>query len=132
MDILTTKEKLHYFMPDLAAKFGLNEAIILNHIIYWIAHNSINGKNKHDGRFWTFNPVRKIAEQFPYFSERKTAIILKSLVKQGVVLTGNYNKHSYDRTKWYALKDEMLYLTKYNPIDRFKECKRMFRNNNTR
>ena len=111
MDQLVTKEKLHFFMPDLAAKYGHNEAIILNHLIYWIAHNSINGKNRHDERFWTFNPVRKIAEQYPYYSESQVGRYIKSLIKQGVIVTGNYNKHPYDQTKWYALKEEELFLT---------------------
>jgi len=33
---------------------------------------------------------------------------LKSLEDQAVILVGNYNKISYDRTLWYALVNEAV------------------------
>ena len=41
------------FDTILAAKYGVNEAIMLNNFIYWIAKNEANGKHFHDGRYWT-------------------------------------------------------------------------------
>ena len=126
------KPKLHFFFPELAEKYGPSEAIILNHMLYWITHNSMNHKNYHDGRFWTFNSIRELAKQFPYFSKSQVGRFIKSLVKKGVLITGNYNRHRYDRTKWYALKDQKYFLENFHPFDRFKECKIMFDDNNTR
>ena len=126
--------KLHFFFSDLAEKYGHCEAIILNHFLYWIAHNSLKKKqnNFRDGRFWTFNPVREIANQFPYFSKSQVGRYIKSLISQDVIITGNFNRHLYDRTTWYALKDEAYFLAKYHPISKFKECKRMFEDDNTK
>ena len=69
MEHLATKEKCHFFMPDLAAKYGVSEAIVLNHLIFWIASNAQHGKKFHDERFWTFNSVRSFNKYFPYWSE---------------------------------------------------------------
>ena len=126
MENFKNKPNLHFFNPELAECYGVHEAIMLNHLIYWIAYNSMTGKNYHEGRFWTFNPIREFAIQLPYFNENKITRIIKSLINQGVIITGNYNKHRYDQTRWYALKNEQHFLTKYNPIDKFRECKRKF------
>ena len=39
--------------------------------------------------------------------------VLESLIKQGVIVKGNYNKNPYDRTMWYALADEENLILKY-------------------
>ena len=115
--------KKHFFYTDLGVSYGVPEAIVLHHFIYWITSNSMNGRNYHEGRFWTFNPVKKFVEYFPFWSEGQIARRIKSLIKQGVIITGNFNKHSYDQTLWYALNDEEHFLTYYNPVNENKEWK---------
>ena len=39
--------------------------------------------------------------------------VLESLIKQGVIVKGNYNKNPYDRTMWYALADEEKLILRY-------------------
>ena len=126
------KTRLHFFFPELAEKYGSSEAIILNHLLYWITHNSMKNKNFHDGKYWTFNSVRELAKQFPYFSESQVGRYIRSLITQGVIITGNYNRHAYDRTRWYVLHDEEYFLTNYHPISKFKDCKSMFDDNDTK
>ncbi|HFR3539197.1 TPA: hypothetical protein ACHVCJ_001740 [Streptococcus suis] len=36
------------------ARIGLNEAIVLQQINFWLEVNKQNGKNFHDGRYWTY------------------------------------------------------------------------------
>ena len=66
---------------------------------------------------WPNNYFLIFTIYFPYWSTGQIRRILKSLVNYGVIIEGNYNKHKYDRTKWYALKDEKYWMTKYNPVD---------------
>ena len=40
------------------------------------------------------------------------------MVKQKMIITGCYNRHPYDKTKWYALIDEEHWLNYYKPIER--------------
>ena len=122
-----TKSKRHFFLIEIAEILGVNEAIMLNHLIYWIASNSINGTNHFDGRYWTYNSAKKYALIFQYWSTGQIRRILKSLVFQGIIIEGNYNKHKYDRTKWYALKDEKYWMTKYNPVDEIDNWENRYR-----
>ena len=42
----------------LAREIGLNEALILQQINYWIEINKKSGNNFYDGRYWTYNSIR--------------------------------------------------------------------------
>lgn len=95
----------HSFDVNIATKYGVNCAIILNNLQFWIAKNKANGKNFHDGRYWTFNSAEAFAELFPYMTARQISYALQKLRDEGILETGNYNANAYDRTLWYALTD---------------------------
>lgn len=96
----------HSFDIDVAKRYGLLAATILNNIYFWVEENRANGQNEHDGSYWTYNSTRAFAELFPYATPRQIATALKKLIDDGVLVTGNYNKSAYDRTMWYALTDK--------------------------
>lgn len=95
----------HSFDKDIAVAYGLTEAIILNHMQFWIEQNEANNINFYDGSFWTYNTTKAYAEIFPYLSQRQIQCALKHLREEGILKTGNYNKSSYDRTLWYAFTE---------------------------
>lgn len=95
----------HHFDVDLAIRYGALEAVIINHFQFWIRQNEANNRSFYDGRYWTFNSARAFSKIFPYASERKIRIALKHLQDENIIMTGNYNKSSYDRTLWYAFTD---------------------------
>lgn len=93
----------HSFDIEMAKKYGVDEAIILENMIFWIAKNKANGKHFYDGHYWTYNSVKAFKELFPYWTERQIDRILKSLESKGAIKAANYNSSSYDRTKWFAV-----------------------------
>lgn len=97
---------IHCFDTEIAEKYGLEASIILNNISYWIQHNEANETNFYDGCYWTYNSVKAFNELFPYMSEKKIRNALKMLEGDGILITGNYNKLAYDRTKWYAITEK--------------------------
>ena len=92
----------HSFDVDIAKKYGILEAILLNNLWFWIEKNKANNTNFYDGFYWTYNSTRAFNELFPYVSQRQIQNALKHLKEEGILQTGNYNKISYDRTLWYA------------------------------
>jgi len=91
----------YYFNKEVAKKYGVNEAIVLEMIYFRLSKsNHIN-----DGKKWWFGSVRHIQESFPFFTEKQIWRVMKSLEKQKAVIVGNYNKKKYDRTKWYSMTD---------------------------
>ena len=97
---------IHVFDTDVAKKYGVNAAIILQNIAYWIMQNEANETNFYDGRYWTFNSKRAYGELFPYMSAKQIRTAIEKLVEDGVLVTGNYNKLAYDRTAWYSLTEK--------------------------
>jgi hypothetical protein len=98
----------YQFDAEIAAKYGVDEAIMIFNLSYWIRKNEANGKHYHDGRFWTYNSIDAFTKLFPFWSARQIRRILKSLEDSGIIVTGNYNTSTYDRTTWYAFGDSFL------------------------
>ena len=94
----------HSFNVDVAEKFGIEEAVILEGIFFWCFHNWSNRSNIKDGRAWVYNSVAAWHDQYPYMSESKISRALKNLEEGNLIMTGCFGGH--DRTKWYALTDE--------------------------
>lgn len=106
----------HSFNVSLACDLGVLAATIFNSIGFWVDHNRANGKNFHDGRYWTYNTVSAWAEQFPYASKKQVYTALRKLCDSEYVTTGNYNQNPYDRTLWYSLtaKGEAVFYGRVN------------------
>lgn len=98
----------HYFNVELAKQYGIEEAIIIENLYFWIKKNVANEVNKNDGRYWTYNSAKAFAEIFPYMSARKISRVLASLYEKDAILKGNYNELSIDRTMWYSFTDELI------------------------
>lgn len=99
----------------LAATIGLNEAIVLQHIHYWLVNNQKSNTNFYEGRYWTFNSIKKWHEEVFYFWSIETVKrIFKSLEKKGLLIVDNFNKKGYDRTKWYSIDYQKLYSMRCN------------------
>lgn len=103
MSLLFTKQPL-VVNPDLACLVGLNEAIVLQQVYYWIK------KSEHqiDGRTWVYNSMVGWHEQFPFLSYDTVKRAFKKLEDTGLLVSGNYNKSKIDRTKWYSIDENKL------------------------
>jgi len=91
-------------IPSLAKEIGLNEAIMLQQIHFWIEKK----KHKKDGRYWVYNTYDEWQEQFPFWSKATIRRSITSLEKKNLIITGNFNKLKIDNTKWYTINYEEL------------------------
>ena len=93
----------HSFNVEIATKYGILEAVILENINFWITKNKANNKNFYDGFYWTYNSITALSKLFPYASRATIFRALNNLEDAGLVIAGNYNERTSDKTKWYAL-----------------------------
>ena len=100
----------HSFNVEVATKYGMLEAVLLENINFWVAKNKANEKNFYDGFYWTYNSITALSKLFPYASMATIFRALHNLEDAGLILAGNYNKDASDKTKWYTLtkKGELL------------------------
>lgn len=88
---------------------GLNEAIVVQQIHYWLNINEKAKINVYDGHVWTYNTYDVWQkENFTFWSVKTIQRIFDKLVKLGIVIKGNYNKKKYDRTLWVTLDYDKL------------------------
>ena len=97
---------MHIFNVDDAVEHGMEKAVILQNMRFWLDKNKANGTNLHDGYYWTYNSAEAFFKLFPYLKSAKIIQrLLKSMVAEGLLLAGNYNQKGYDRTKWYSMPE---------------------------
>ena len=107
----------HSFNVELAKKYGILEAVLLNHLWFWIKKNKANNANYFDGSYWTFNSTKAFSELFPYASERQIKYALKHLREEEIIKVGNYNKDTRDRTLWYAFTEKGKAIVQNCPME---------------
>lgn len=95
----------HSFDIVDAQTHGMEAAVILHNLRFWLQKNAANHKHAYDDYYWTYNSATAFAELFPYMTANQIQKILKKLEAKGVIFSGNYNKDKLDRTKWYTLPE---------------------------
>ena len=96
------------FDIKMATEIGVEKAVLLKNIVFWIRKNEANKKNYFDGSYWTYNSANAFTKLFPFWSAKKIYNMLKWLTNNDYLKEGNYNKVAYDRTKWYALSEKSI------------------------
>lgn len=93
----------------LAREIGLNEAIVLQQIHFWLEVNKQNGNNYIEGRYWTYNSIRAWHEKdFSFLSIETVKRTFSKLEKAGYLLTNNFNRDPRDKTKWYSINEDAI------------------------
>ena len=86
-------------LPSLAREIGLNEAIMLQQIHYWL----LKSGNEFEGAKWFYKTLEEWQTEFPFWSTMTIRRTLGSLEKQKIIKIGNFNKKKFDKTKWYTI-----------------------------
>lgn len=79
-------------LPQLALAIGLNEALFLQQLHYWV-------RKSKDG--WIYNTYEQWQEQFPFWSTATIKRIVYSLEDKGLIISKQPD--SFDRKKYYSI-----------------------------
>lgn len=108
MSKLLINEHPMMVLPSLALAIGLEQALVLQQIHYWIEGNRERDINEREGRYWVYNTHDQWQEEFGWWSKRKVQRILKKLRDLELVDAKPLAKDSGDRTLWYTIDYEEL------------------------
>lgn len=86
-------------LPSLAKEIGLNEAIMLQQMHYWL----LKSANEFTGVKWFYKTLEEWQTEFPFWSAMTIRRTLGSLEKQKIIKIGNFNKKKFDQTKWFTI-----------------------------
>lgn len=92
-------------IPTLAAKLGINQAILLQQINYWIkiAEKSEDSRKYKREKWWTYNTYSDWQKQMPWLSESGIRKLVKQLRDDNLIAVVKYNKQGQDHTYWYTI-----------------------------
>ncbi|EPI8976421.1 hypothetical protein ACTC6A_004860, partial [Escherichia albertii] len=89
---------------QLAMKIGLNEAIVLQQLHYWL--RDTNSGMECNGVRWIYNTTEQWLEQFPFWSESTLKRAFASLKTLGLLRCEKLNKSKRDMTNFYTINYE--------------------------
>lgn len=91
---------------ELACAIGLNNAIVLRQIYFWISNKEEAESEKHfqKERWWVYNAYTKWQKKnFPFWSADTVRNILWELEELRLIVSDNFNTAGFDKTKWYTI-----------------------------
>jgi len=92
-------------LPSLAKRIGLNEAIVIQQIHYWLtnAREAKRTYNFRQGRWWVYHSYTEWMVTFPFWSEPTIKRTFLGLEKAGLVVSACLGEDPRDRSKWYSI-----------------------------
>lgn len=94
-------------LPSLAALIGLNNAIVLQQVHYWLENPRLEGRFI-DGKKWIFNTYEAWQENFPFWSVSTIKRIFLDLEKMGLIISAQFDRHNWDQRKFYCIDYDAL------------------------
>lgn len=89
--------------PTLAKIIGLDEAIVIQQVHYWLM-NTKNAGRVEEGEKWVYNTYEEWQEgNFPFWTADKIQRLFLKLEKQGLIISRQFDAKSRDMTKFYRL-----------------------------
>jgi DNA-binding PadR family transcriptional regulator len=101
MSRLLIQEKPLWVLPGLAKLIGLNEAMILQQLHYWLSESKAG--TTRDGERWIYNTYEEWAENFPFWSVSTIQRTFANLEKQGLIISAQLDAKKRDMRKFYRI-----------------------------
>ena len=107
---LLINEPALQILPSLAVAIGLNEAIVLQQVHYWlaIAQKGKDTRKFVDGRWWVYNTYEEWGENFPWWSIDTVRRAIRKLEADHLLISREMNAKDWDHTKWYTIDYDVL------------------------
>lgn len=105
MNTLLISEPPLQVLPTLAVKVGLNGALFLQQLHYWI----LRSNNVKENTVWVFKSLDEwLEEDFPFMSRSTLKRTISDLKKADLIITKTFNKMKIDKTNWYTINYKKL------------------------
>jgi len=91
-------------LPELARKIGLNQAIVLQQLHYWISKSN----KKYEDKYWVYNTAEEWQEQFSFWSVDTIKRTFLKLKKDGYISVKQLSEDKRNKTNYYTINYELL------------------------
>lgn len=100
----------HTFNVTIAERYGIEEAILLEHLYWWIHKNECDDIEEmvKDGKVWCRSTANGFTKYIPYMNPQKIRRVLVGLEKMGKICIGNFNVKATNQTLWYSFSEDFV------------------------
>ena len=105
------------FNPIIAEQYGVDEAVFIQNVYFWIEKNQSENIEFFDGEQWLYCSVADFSKKLPFWTTRQIERMIKKLENEGALKIGKFNKNSYDRTRWFSLPEKIKMIYKNSVIE---------------
>lgn len=109
------------FNSEIAEAVGVDCAVFIHNLYWWIRKNEANGRHYYNGKTWTYNSYEAFTNLFPFWTGKQVRRIIAKLKDDGYIFIDNFNSDKRDRTQWYALSQDVYDI--YSGIPKREDCK---------
>lgn len=108
MSLLLSKKDILILNTRLAVVIGLNEAVVLQQLAYWLEET--NSGVEHAGVRWIYNTHEQWRDQFPFWSVDTVKRTFTALHKRGLVKVKQLSEDKRNQTNYYTVDYETVAL----------------------
>lgn len=104
----------HHFDPEVAARLGINQAVVLYNLGYLQTQRALQGGDEYffEGRWWVRHSYESLAEWHKFLSVPQMKRVMKQLIEAGHVVTRHPER--FNRTTYWSVAPEFLHSTESN------------------
>ena len=104
----------HHFNPEVAARLGISQAIVLHNLGYLQTQRAIQGGDEYyfDGRWWVRHSYESLAAWHQYLSVPQMKRVMKGLIEANHVVTRH--PENFNRTTYWSVAPEFLHSAESN------------------
>lgn len=106
-------------LPELAVRIGLNEAIVVQQVHYWLR----NSGREREGRIWIYKTYPEWHEQdFPFWSNSTIGRIFRGLEDDLILISKQFDASEWSHKKYYSIRyeNDLFDDTYYGTFERVK------------
>ena len=98
----------YIFNSDIAEEFGgVDNAVFINNIHFWVTKNAANKVHLHEGKYWTYNSYDAFEKLFPFWTKKQVRRIVQNCEKIGAIEVANFSSSAKNRVLWYSVSLEV-------------------------
>ncbi len=105
MSKLLINEQPLMFSPTLAIELGIESAVFLQQLHFWLSVS----RHEHDGKLWIYNNTDQCIEMVRgTISKRTIERIISNLKKRNLIITKALHSNTWNRTNFFTINYEEL------------------------
>ena len=88
----------YQFDVEIAKQFGVDQAVFVHNIYFWVLKNEGDDRNRHKSKAWTYSTPDNLTRLFPFWTSHQIQRVVRNCREKGWIKIAKLSKNPRDRT----------------------------------